>query len=126
MGRWVRAFLATGLIAAISVSGSQAAEEKEQSPAANDVFAGLKLRGMGPALTSGRITDFAVNPEKTAEYYAATASGGLWKTSNAGTIWTPVFDGEKSYSIGVVEIDPQNTNIVWVGTGENNSQRSVA
>ena len=126
MARWVRAFLATGLIAAISISGPQAAEKKEQSPADNDVFAGLKLRSMGPALTSGRITDFAVNPEKTAEYYAATASGGLWKTSNAGTTWTPVFDREKSYSIGVVEIDPKNPNIIWVGSGENNSQRSVA
>ena len=56
----------------------------------------------------------------------ATASGGLWKTDNAGTTWTPIFDKERSYSIGCVTLDPTNPNVVWVGTGENNSQRSVA
>src|SRR5207245_2659332 len=58
-------------------------------------------------------------------YYAAVASGGVWKTSNAGTSWTPIFDDQGSYSIGCVAIDPKTPDIVWVGSGENNSQRSV-
>ena len=58
-------------------------------------------------------------------YYAAISSGGLFKTENNGTTWTPIFDGEGSYALGVVELDPSDPNVVWVGTGENNSQRSV-
>ncbi len=86
----------------------------------------LKLRNIGPAITSGRIVDFAVNPENTAEYYVAVASGGVWKTENWGTTFKPVFDREGSYSVGCVTLDPNDPNIVWVGSGENNSQRSVA
>ena len=86
---------------------------------------GLKFRSVGPALTSGRISDFAVHPDNRAVYYVAVSSGGVWKTENAGTTYEPIFDGEGSYSIGCVTIDPNNPNIVWVGTGENNNQRSV-
>ena len=86
---------------------------------------GLTWRSVGPALTSGRIADFAVNPADHSIYYVATASGGVWKTENAGTTYEPIFDGEGSYSIGCVTIDPNNPNVVWVGTGENNNQRSV-
>ncbi len=86
----------------------------------------LKLRGIGPALTSGRISDFAVNPKNKSEYYVASSAGGVWKTISAGTTFEPVFDSEGSYSIGCVTMDPNNHNVVWVGTGENNNQRSVA
>lgn len=88
-------------------------------------LSGLKFREIGPALTSGRIADIAVNPNNHSEYYVGVASGGLWKTTNHGTTFTPIFDGQSSYSIGCVSIDPNNPNIVWVGTGENNNQRSV-
>ena len=86
---------------------------------------GLSLRLIGPALTSGRISDFAVDPAQRSHYFVAVSSGGVWKTTNGGTTWKPVFDGEGSYSIGTITLDPQNPNVVWVGTGENNSQRSV-
>ncbi|MFK8053738.1 MAG: glycosyl hydrolase [Woeseiaceae bacterium] len=89
-------------------------------------LAGIPLRTIGPALISGRISDFAVHPEQKHVYYAAIASGGLFKTENNGTTWTSLFDGEASYALGVVELDPSDPNIVWVGTGENNAQRSVA
>ncbi len=88
-------------------------------------FGGLKLRAIGPALTSGRVVGFAVHPGDRGHYYVAAASGGVWKTTNGGTSWTPVFDEQGSYSIGYVTLDPKNPNTVWVGTGENNSQRSV-
>jgi len=85
-----------------------------------------KFRSIGPALTSGRISDIAVNPKNPYEYYVAVSCGGVWKTSNAGVTFKAIFDGEGSYSIGCVTIDPNNHNTIWVGTGENNNQRSVA
>jgi photosystem II stability/assembly factor-like uncharacterized protein len=101
--------------------------EKEEQPAFNSAdFSGLKFRNIGPALTSGRIADFAVREDKPSEYYVAVASGGVWKTVNAGTTWKPIFDAQGSYSIGCVSLDPNNHHVVWVGTGENNNQRSVA
>jgi len=88
-------------------------------------FKGLALRSIGPAATSGRVIDMAVDPSDHSTWYVAAASGGVWKTTNAGTTWDPVFDGEGSYSIGCVTVDPRDPLTVWVGTGENNSQRSV-
>jgi hypothetical protein len=69
-------------------------------------------------VTSGRIVDIAVDPTNKSVWYVAAASGGVWKTANAGTSWTLVFDGEGSYSIGCVTVDPRNPHVVLVGTGE--------
>ncbi len=87
--------------------------------------AALKLRSIGPALMSGRIADIAVHPRDRSTWYLAAGSGGVWKTGNAGTTWTPVFDDQPSYSIGEITIDPTNPEVVWVGTGENVSGRHV-
>jgi hypothetical protein len=65
-----------------------------------------QFRSIGPAVTSGRISDFAVNPNNHSEYYVASSSGGVWKTTNRGVTYEPIFDGEGSYSIGCVTIDP--------------------
>lgn len=89
-------------------------------------ISGLKWRSVGPSLTSGRISDIAVNPNNPFEYYVATSAGGVWKTINSGVVYTPIFDSQGSYSIGCVTIDPNNSNVIWVGSGENNNQRSVA
>ena len=94
-------------------------------PMSSGTFAGMKFRSIGPAVTSGRVIAFAVNPNDRANYFVGVASGGVWKTDNAGTTWTPVFEKESSYSIGAVTLDPKNPAVVWVGTGENNAQRSV-
>jgi len=88
-------------------------------------FSGLKFRGIGPALMSGRIADIAVDPGDRATWYVAVGSGGLWKTVNAGTTWTPVFDDMPSYSLGCVMIDPGNPLVIWLGSGENSSGRHV-
>ncbi len=100
-------------------------EEKKGGMTAS-TLAGLQFRLIGPAVASGRVIAFAVNPKNHAEYYVGVASGGVWKTVNDGTTWTPVFDGEGSYSIGWVVLDPNDSSVVWVGTGESNSQRSVS
>jgi photosystem II stability/assembly factor-like uncharacterized protein len=108
---------------------AQEGKEKENKPPelmSGETFRGIALRNVGPALTSGRVIGFAVHPENRSIYYVASASGGVWKTENAGVTWTPVFDSEGSYSIGTVVIDPRNPSVVWVGTGEANNQRSVS
>ena len=100
--------------------------DKPKERLSADTFSGLALRGIGPALTSGRVSDLAVDPRDRATWYVAIASGGVWKTVNAGTTWKPIFDGEGSYSIGCITLDPNDPKVVWVGSGENNSQRSVS
>lgn len=115
-------------------SGTQGGERQAAEPGGPEgrqrdplaaAIAGMRFRSIGPAMVGGRISSFAVNPHNRAQYFATAASGGVWKTLNAGTSWTPVFDNEGSYSMGTVVMDPKNPNAVWVGTGENNSQRSV-
>lgn len=91
----------------------------------SSLVSGLKLRNIGPAFTSGRIADFAVNPNNHSEFYVAVASGNIWKTTNKGITFEPVFDKYGAYSIGCLAMDPNNTNVVWAGTGENNHQRAL-
>jgi photosystem II stability/assembly factor-like uncharacterized protein len=100
-------------------------KEKTEGRLSASTFSGLALRGIGPAMTSGRIVDLAIHPSDKATWYVAVAAGGVWKTTNAGTTWKPLFDSQGSYSIGCVTVDPNDPKVVWVGTGENNSQRSV-
>jgi photosystem II stability/assembly factor-like uncharacterized protein len=103
-----------------------ASEDTSKSILSETSISGLKFRSLGPALTSGRISDFAVNPQNSKEYYVATSAGGVWKTINSGNTYTPIFDSHGSYSIGCITMDPGNSNVIWVGTGENNNQRSVS
>ena len=103
-------------------------KKKKKEPVSkvtSSTFSALKFRGIGPAFTSGRIIDIAVNPANTSEYYVAAAAGGVWKTTNNGTTFKPVFSHYGSYSIGAVVVDPTNPAVVWVGTGEYNSQRAI-
>jgi photosystem II stability/assembly factor-like uncharacterized protein len=102
-----------------------AATKDERPGFTAKTFSGLELRSIGPALMSGRIADIAIHPVDPSIWYVAVASGGVWKTVNAGTSWTPIFDKEGSYSIGCVTLDPSNPEIVWVGTGENVGGRHV-
>src|SRR5210317_88975 len=103
-----------------------AADEQAVDPGFNEAtFKGLEFRGIGPAFMSGRIADIAVHPERQSTWYVGVGSGGVWKTENRGTTWTPLFDDEDSYSIGCVTIDPNRPDTIWVGTGENVSGRHV-
>jgi photosystem II stability/assembly factor-like uncharacterized protein len=121
--------------AATSAKKDQKKDEKKEEPKkaedkkggiTADTFSGLKFRSIGPGVESGRVMSIAVNPKKKSEFYVGVASGGVWKTVNDGTTWAPLFDGQGSYSIGWVELDPNDSSVVWVGSGESNSQRSVS
>ncbi|MES2776673.1 MAG: glycosyl hydrolase, partial [Bacteroidota bacterium] len=118
--------ISTGtLLFAQKTAKDTAKKADTKDPLQTSTFGGIKFRSIGPAITSGRIVDLAVNPKNISEYYVASASGGVWKTVNAGVTYEPVFDGEASFSIGCVTLDPTNPNTVWVGSGENNNQRVV-
>ena len=109
-------------------SNQSIAQKKDAATTATTELAtpGLQFRLLGPALTSGRVIDLAVHPNDANTWYVAAASGGVWRTQNHGTTFEPIFDSYGSYSIGCVSIAKSNTNTLWVGTGENNNQRSVA
>lgn len=86
----------------------------------------LKWRNIGPASMGGRVVDLAVHPEKRRIFYVASATGGLFKTENAGTTFTPVFDQGGSASLGTVALAPSDPEVVWIGTGEANPRNSVS
>ena len=105
----------------IGALSAQSDINKEITKAASS----LQLREIGPALMGGRIADIAVHPTDPSTWYVAVGSGNLWKTTNRGISWKPVFDKQPSYSIGTVTIDPNTPSTIWVGTGENVSGRHV-
>jgi photosystem II stability/assembly factor-like uncharacterized protein len=88
-----------------------------------DLLKGIELRSVGPTLTTGRIVDIEVDPRNPSVWYVASAFGGLWKTVNRGITFEPIFD-DYTFTLCCVVVDPKNSNVVWLGTGENNSQRS--
>ncbi len=112
------------LAASVVLAGSAAAQTLDTARV-EKAAAALAFRAIGPALMSGRIADVEVHPRNRSVWYVAAGSGGVWKTTNAGTTWTPIFDDQPSYSIGEITLDPTNPEIVWVGTGENVSGRHV-
>ena len=121
----MKIFKAVALLT-IAVFATAFAEDENSEPGFNEAtFKGLEMRSIGPAFMSGRISDIVIDPTDASTWYVGVGSGGVWKTDNAGTTWTPVFDDEGSYSIGCIALDPSNTNTVWVGTGENVSGRHV-
>jgi len=113
------------VVFAAALPFAAADEENTDTGMTAKSFAGLKFRSIGPALMSGRIADIATHPTKPSTWYVAVGSGGVWKTTNSGTTWKPIFDKQDSYSIGCVVLNPSNPEIVWVGTGENVGGRHV-
>src|SRR5262245_45157168 len=121
--------LSVALSLALLAAAKEPAEKKKEEDKGklkDDTFSGLALRNIGPAMISGRITDIAIHPKDHAIRYVTAASGNLWKTTNSGTTWKPIFDDQGSYSLGCITLDPKNPLTVWLGSGENNSQRSVS
>ena len=95
-----------------------------QSAELTDPFASLRLRPIGPANMSGRFTDIAVNESNPYEFYVAAAAGGLWKTTDNGVTWKPVWENQSVNSIGTVTVDQKTPRTVWIGTGEATNRQS--
>src|SRR5215213_9320640 len=88
-------------------------------------LSGLELRSIGPTLTTGRVQDVEIDPRNPSIWYVASAFGGLWKTENRGITFTPMFETGGAFNLCCVVVDPRDSNVVWLGTGENTSQRSA-
>ncbi len=116
-------FLSSATLVSFSQKKKKDSEKKDKG--IESVIGGLKFRSIGPAFTSGRIADFAVNPDNTAQFYVAAACGHVWKTENNGISFSPVFDNYGAYSICCITMDPNNHNVLWIGTGEHNHQRAI-
>jgi photosystem II stability/assembly factor-like uncharacterized protein len=100
-------------------------KKKKVEKAAEISLEAFKFRNIGPAFLSGRIADIAVHPDNDNVWYVAVGSGGVWKTENSGTTWSPIFDDQASYSTGCITIDPNDPARIWVGSGENVGGRHV-
>ena len=121
----IKLLITLALFFATAVYAQDSDESKDASIWSAQTFSGLEFRSIGPAFMSGRIADIAIHPNDDNTWYIGVGSGGVWKTVNAGVTWTPIFDDQRSYSIGCVCIDRGNPETIWVGTGENVGGRHV-
>ncbi|MCA8975066.1 MAG: glycosyl hydrolase [Planctomycetes bacterium] len=119
----VARFLASALVALPAVT-FLAAQTADRDHVADNVFGQMPWRELGPVTSGGRIVDIAVHPTRPGTFWAAAASGGLWKTTNGGISWSPQFQDQYSISIGDIAVAPSNGDVLYVGTGEGNNQRS--
>ncbi len=100
------------------------AQDKSENKFDDAFLKNLQFRSIGPAIMGGRIDDVAVVEKNPSTYYVGAATGGVWKTTNNGTTFEPIFDGQGSTSIGDIALAPSDPSIVWVGTGEPNNRQS--
>lgn len=127
MNTLLKAAIAASLvISSANVLAFKSKNSDDKALFTSKTFKAMELRNIGPAYMSGRISDIAVDQNNPSTWYTAVSSGGIWKTVNAGTTWTPIFDKQAVYSTGDVTIDPSNSDIIWVGTGENNGGRHIS
>ena len=113
----------TASLLAAPASAQESTEDVDRLT--SSAFDGFAFRSIGPSLVTGRVADLEIDPNDPSTWYLAVGSGGLWKTVNRGNTWTPIFDEYPAYSMGAVLVDPNDSNIVWLGTGENTSNRST-
>ncbi|HEX7485494.1 MAG TPA: hypothetical protein VF332_05040 [Vicinamibacterales bacterium] len=122
----MKRILLTALVVALAVTALIAGGQGQSGGALTaDVLKTLELRSIGPTLATGRIADVAIDLKNPSVWYVASAFGGLWKTVNRGISFTPIFDDHTSFTLCCVVVDPKDSNVVWLGTGENASQRSA-
>src|SRR3954465_6753858 len=117
---------ALAIISTVTTGAKPAVSEQSESKGITaDVLKGLEFRSIGPAIQTGRVQDIAIDAKSPNTWYIATAFAGLWKTTNRGTTFSPVFDDGGSFTLCCVAVDPKDSNVVWLATGENASQRSA-
>lgn len=118
-------FITLGLIFLGLTLGQNSQAQPAGSEFLKDWLKAITYRSVGPTRPSGRFVDFAVSSQDSYVFYAATATGSLWKTTNNGQSFEPIFDHEAVFSLGAVACSPQDHNVIWVGTGEANNSRST-
>src|SRR5713101_3853823 len=91
----------------------------------SDTFKDIQIRSLCPSYTTGRVADIALDPNNSSVYYVVAAAGGLWKSENRGNTFTPIFDSGGAFNLCCVVVDPKNSNVIWLGTGENSNPRSA-
>jgi hypothetical protein len=119
-----RTFLALALFVPTGFANPPSDGEDDRRHPVDSILDNLAWRSIGPAIMGGRIDDVAVVESDPRIIYVATASGGLWKTSNRAVTWQPIFDDQLVSSIGDVSVAPSDPSVVWVGTGEANNRQS--
>src|SRR5688572_19273806 len=119
-----RQLLVLAAAVAMVTAGLVAGQDTPADRLTADQLKGIQLRSIGPALATGRIADVEIDPKNSNVWYVATAFGGLWKTVNRGVTFTSIFD-DGPFTLCCVVVDPRNSDIVWLGSGENHSQRSA-
>lgn len=119
----MHAFQSEFVFAAVLAGATLAAQDAQQ--VREDLFGAMSWRAVGPVNFGGRIVDVAVDPTDSARFFVASATGGIFKTTNGGTTFTPVFDDQPAISVGDIDVSPVDPDVVWVGTGEANNQRSA-
>lgn len=115
----------TLLMAAFALAAAALPFAQGQDRLNEQTLKGIEFRSIGPGFTSGRIQDVEIDPKNPNVWYVVSAFGGLWKTENRGISFTPIFDDGGSFTLCCLTIDPKDSNVLWLGTGENTSQRSA-
>ena len=118
------ALLAAALVAAPNPSLAQEADASVINAPTNPVLNGFTWRSIGPIGQGGRVDDIAVHPTNPKIYYVGFATGGLWKTTNNGTTFEPIFDTYETHSVGAIGLAPSNPDVLYLGTGEANNRQS--
>src|SRR5688572_8253676 len=113
------------VLAASAIAGSSAFAQAARPPLDSATIAGFRWRTVGPANFEGRVADLAAIPGPSKTFFVGTAAGGIWKTTNGGVTFRPVFDDYPVVSMGALAIAPSDTQQVWAGTGEPNSRNTI-
>lgn len=122
----LRSLAVAALVATTAASAVAQSLPSRRAPLDSATLAGFRWRSIGPANMGGRIADIVGIPGPSKTFYVAAAAGGIWKTTNAGTTFRPVFDDQRVISMGALAIAPSDTNVVYAGTGEQNSRNSIS
>ncbi len=110
----------------LALSMLLAAAVAQAPPIDEALLENFTWRSVGPAGAGGRVVDVEVIGEFPFHIFVATASGGLWRSTNGGVTWEPIFDDQDVVSIGAIAVNPSNPYVLWVGTGEANPRNSVS
>jgi photosystem II stability/assembly factor-like uncharacterized protein len=114
------------LLAGAMTSLAGTAQAQLSTPLDSAALAAFRWRSVGPAIMGGRVTDIEADPRNSKVFYVALATGGIWKTVNNGTMFFPLFDKERVISLGDIAIAPSNGDIIYAGTGEEDSRNSIS